>query len=126
MDDVVQTVASSLRLSGRRRTAIERELRTHLEEAQRDLELSGLGIEEAAEEAQRRLGDPVEIADGFSRVHRTPRRVQLVLAFGLASALGLGAFGVSGSLASARPVTHVHAAPAHLAKHHARHPSVSR
>lgn len=121
MDDVVQAIASSLRLSRQRRAAIERELRTHLEDAQRDLELAGLGIEEAAEEAQRRLGDPVEIADGFSRVHRTPRHMRVVLAFGLASALGLGAFGVSGSLASSAHPAKAHAAPApHVSKHHAR------
>lgn len=117
MDDVVQTITSSLRLPSRRRAAIARELRTHLEEAQHDLELSGLRAEEAAREAQRRLGDPAEIADGFSRVHRPPRRAQIFLAFGLASALGLGVFGVSGSMASSAHPAHAHAAPLHSGKH---------
>ncbi len=116
MDDVIQTITASLRLSSRRRAAIARELSTHLEETQRELELAGLESEEAAREASRRLGDPVEIADGFSRVHRAPRRTQLMLAFGLASVLGLGVFGVSGSLASSAHTAHAHAAPAHMAK----------
>lgn len=122
MDDVIQTISASLHLSSGRRAAIARELTTHLEEAQRELELAGLATEEAAREASRRLGDPMEIADGFSRVHRAPRRTQLVLAFGLASALGLGAFGVSGSLASSAHTAHAHAAPAHSVRrpHHSR------
>lgn len=123
MDDIVQAVTSSLRLPSWRRAAIARELRTHLEDAQRDLELSGLRAEDAAREAQRQLGDPVEIADGFSRVHRPPRRAQVFLAFGLASALGLGVFGVSGSLASSAHPAHVHAAPLYHGKHvHAHRP----
>lgn len=122
MDDVIQTVTASLRLPSGRRAAIARELSAHLEESQRDLELAGLQSEEAAREASRRLGDPLEIADGFSRVHRAPRRTQLLLAFGLASALGLGAFGVSNSLASSAHAAHAHAAPAHSVKraHHSR------
>jgi hypothetical protein len=104
--DILNELSHSLRLSRRRRQAITRELQTHLVEARRDLELAGWHPDDAARESVARLGDPDEIATEFVRVDRPPRRKTLGLAFGLAGALLVGAYGASGTLASARSAHH--------------------
>lgn len=116
MEDPIQEIVASLKISRRRRAAIARELHAHLEEARHDLELGGLPAEEAGREALARLGDAHEIADGFRRVYRCPRRSRVLLAFVLASAMGLGVFGVNASLASARPIHHAHVAHAKVSR----------
>lgn len=112
--DVIEQVTRSLRLPRRRCTAIGRELRAHLEDAQRDLQLAGWRPEDAARESAARLGEPIEIADAFSHVHRPSRRFQVGLAMALATGMLLGVYGIGGSLASATTdhhgQSHVHVA----------------
>jgi hypothetical protein len=120
MDDVVQRVTASLRLPRGRRLAIDRELRSHLAEAERDLVLAGWSRAEAAAEARRRLGDPSEIAEGFRRVHGPIRRLRIGIAFSVA-VLSLGAFGLSGTMASTMTSHHARQAPTHHAVHHHSH-----
>lgn len=108
--DVIDQWGRSLRLSRRRRHAITLELRSHLQEAQQDLEQAGWQPEDAARESLHRLGDPSEIVDGFEQVYRPSRRKQLGLAFALATGMLLGVYGIGGSLASAKPTTGHHAA----------------
>lgn len=114
LDDIIQ----HLRIPHRRRQSIERELRSHLEETRRELELSGWRPEEAERESLNRLGDPREIADGFARVYRPSRRTQVGLAMALATGMLLGMWGIGGSLASATSAhSRVHAHPAHVTHH---------
>jgi hypothetical protein len=119
--DTLEDLSRSLRVSPRRRRAIERELKTHLEEAQLDLETAGWSREEAAVESVRRLGDPNELAIEFSRVYRPSRRRRIGLAVCLSSVLCLGAYGASGTLASA---TATHRTPTVTATHHQHHRTV--
>jgi hypothetical protein len=81
------------------------ELRSHLQEAQQELEQAGWRPDDAARESLLRLGDPSEIVDGFEQVYRPSRRKQLGLAFALATGMLLGVYGIGGSLASAKPTT---------------------
>jgi hypothetical protein len=104
--DILNELSHSLRLPQRRREAITRELRAHLAEAQRDLELAGWHPDDAAHESLSRLGDTDEIAAEFVRVYRPSRRKKLSLAFGLAGVLLVGAYGASGTLASATSTHH--------------------
>jgi hypothetical protein len=108
-------------LPRRRRAAIARELRAHVEDAQRDLQLCGWHPDAAAREAQSRLGDVREIAGAFVEVYRPSRRTRVGLALAVATGMILGIYGLGGSLASAhagKAQTHavrvptVHHAPA--------------
>ncbi len=108
--DVIDQWSRSLRVSRRRRRAITLELRSHLQEAQQELEQAGWRPEDAARESLLRLGDPSEIVDGFDQVYRPSRRKQLGLAFALATGMLLGVYGIGGSLASAKPTTRHHTA----------------
>ena len=101
MRDTLEELSRSLRVPANRRRAIERELRAHLQEAQHDLEIAGWSREEAAAESARRLGDMGEVAREFSRVYRPSRSRRVILAICLSSVLCLGAYGASGTLASA-------------------------
>lgn len=94
-------------LRGRRRREVERELASHLDELQRDLERSGLPPDEAARQSLIRFGDPGEIADGFARVYRPRLSAQLAVAFGLAASLFVGAYS-SGAFASGASSHHAH------------------
>jgi hypothetical protein len=127
--DEIDEWSRSLPLPGRRRRSIARELRAHLADSRRELELAGWHPEAAATESLRRLGDPTEMAEGFVRVHRRPRRATIGLAFGLATALMLGIYGASGTFASAsspRPhATHAHVTQSTHGKQPAR-PAVKR
>lgn len=117
--DLLQALSRTVR-NRRQREAITRELRSHLEETRRELELAGLSAAEAERESRARLGSAELIASDFGPVYRPSRRFQLGLACGLAGALILGMFGVSGSLASA--TTTRKAVPSHLHRHpHQRH-----
>jgi hypothetical protein len=107
--DVIGEWARSLPIPSRRRRAIARELRTHLAESQRELELAGFSSEEAARESVKRLGSQEEIAQAFVAVHRRSRRSTIGLAFGLATAVMLGVFGAGGTLASSASQHAVHA-----------------
>jgi hypothetical protein len=121
--DIIDEVTRRLPGSHRRRGAISRELRSHIEAAQRDLELTGWRREDARREVIARLGDPTEIVEGFAEVYRPSRRNRIGLACLLATGLLLGAYGASGTRASAH-ATHP-ATPqvyttsrAHHASHH--------
>ena len=116
--DVVEEWSRSLPLSSRRRRAIARELRTHLAESRRELELAGWQPEAARQESLKRLGDPAEITEGFVHVYRRPRRATIGLAVGLATALVLGIYGASGTLASP---TSLRAHTTHTRVTHTRH-----
>ncbi len=116
--DVLNDLLSALRLSRRRRRAIERELQCHLEDSRRDLMFAGWKPEDARREAANRIGNPVEIAEAFSAVYRPRRHTQIGAAIALATGMLLGAYGVGGSLASATAAHHH--APAQHAAHHVR------
>jgi hypothetical protein len=121
--DIIDEVSRLVPGSRRRRGAISRELRSHIEAAQHDLELAGWRSDDARREVIARLGDPREIVEGFADVYRPSRRNRVALAGLLASGLLLGAYSASGTLASAhathRPATQTHAAVSQV--HHAEH-----
>jgi hypothetical protein len=104
--DTITPAIRNLHIPKRRRDDIARELESHLEDARIDLERSGLSAADADRESLIRLGDLTAIAAEFERVYRPPRRKQLGLALGLASALVLGAWGVGGQFASATSAHH--------------------
>ncbi len=118
--DALEQWGRTLRVSKRRRRAITLELRSHLHEAQLELEQAGWRPEDAVRESLVRLGDPAELVDDFEHVYRPARHKQFGLAFALSTGMVLGLYGIGGSLASAKPSTvhhrstHqvVHAAPA--------------
>lgn len=97
--DTLNDLVRPLRVSRRRKKAIVRELRGHLEETRLELMGAGWSIEDAERESLARLGDPAEVIDGFRDVYQ-PGRTRLALGLGLAGALLLGVYG-GGSLASA-------------------------
>ena len=115
--DVVDDLARSLPVSRRRRRAIQRELRSHLEEACLELERAGWSPDDARQESLARLGNREEIAEAFGQVYRPRRRKQFGLAVGLAGALLLGVYG-GGTLASATS--------AHKATVHTQHAKVTK
>lgn len=120
--DPIDEFSSSLPVSRRRRAAIARELRGHVEETREDLITAGWQPSDALREARRRLGDREEIATAFVEVYRPSRRVQLGLAVTLATGMLAAGYGLGGTLASATAVhhptaTHVHKLPA---GHHIR------
>jgi hypothetical protein len=117
---MIDELAHALPVSRRQRQAIERELRAHLEDTRRELQLSGWHPDDALRESLARLGNPEEIVEQFTDVYRPPRRRQLGLALGLSGALFLGAFGAGASFASA---TSAHHQPA---SHTARHATIIR
>src|SRR5947209_14524586 len=99
--DVVEKLSRNLSVPRRRRGAIAREIRSHVEETRLELVLSGWQPGEAEEEAVRRLGDTDDIAQAFGEVYRPSRRTQLGLAVALATGMILGVYGIGGGLASA-------------------------
>ncbi len=99
----IEQWARALRISRRRRRDIAIELQSHLLESQQELERAGWRTEDAERESLLRLGDPTEIVEGFEQVYRTPRKKQFALAVALATGMLLGAYGLGGSLASAKP-----------------------
>lgn len=113
----IDQLSRALKMRPRHRQAIARELRAHLDEVQRELELSGWEPEAAARESLARFGDPDEIADGFRRVYRPSRR-RFGLAFALAGILLGGVYGASGTRASA---TAAHRSPSPHNLAHALH-----
>jgi hypothetical protein len=107
-------------LPRRRRAAIARELRAHVEDARRDLQLAGWHPDAAAREAEERLGDTGEIADAFAQVYRPSRRTRMGLALAVALGMLLGIYGVGGNLASAHAgKTQLHTIRAHAHVHKA-------
>jgi hypothetical protein len=100
LDDVTCRV----RVTRRRKNAIARELASHVADARHDLVLSGWKAEDADREALIRLGDPQDLADAFTVVHRPSRRAQFGMAAALATGMILGVYGIGGSFASARAV----------------------
>ncbi|GAC1398360.1 MAG: hypothetical protein NVSMB52_11910 [Chloroflexota bacterium] len=104
--DMIDQLTRSLRVPRGKRNAIGRELRTHLEEARRELVSSGWHPDEAVRECVTRLGEPAEIADAFSQLYKPSRRSQIGLALALATGMVLGVYGIGGSLASATTSHH--------------------
>jgi hypothetical protein len=112
--DAIEELTRSLRVSGRRRRSIERELRAHLEDSRTELELAGLTPPDAARESISRLGDPDEIVTQFDTVYQPKRRTQIGLALALASAMVLGVLGIGGTLANATSAHHKPAQQSHV------------
>jgi hypothetical protein len=112
--DILSDLTRSLRVTRRRKTAITRELQSHLQDVREDLIRSGWSPGDAAREAAARLGDPTDLAREFSGVYRPSRRGRLGMALVLASGMLLGAYGIGGSLASA---TAVHKHVTHTTRH---------
>lgn len=108
--DVIAEIVEML--PRRRRGAVARELRAHLEESRQELVRAGIHPDDAQRESVERLGDPAEIAAQFIQVHRPSRRTRLALAFGLAGSLAVGVYS-TGAFASA---TSAHHAPAPAVK----------
>jgi hypothetical protein len=106
--DFIDQWSRSLRVPRRRRRTIALELRSHLQEAQDELIQAGWKPDDAARESVLRLGDPVEMVEGFEQVYRPSRRKQLGLAFALATGMLFGVYGIGGSLASAKPTVNHH------------------
>jgi hypothetical protein len=73
-----------------------------------------------------RLGDPREIVDGFTEVYRPSRRNRVALAALLATGLLLGAYGASGTLASAHATRHTTVVHAQKVVGQSRHPTTGR
>jgi hypothetical protein len=118
--DAIDQVTRSIRVPSPKRQLIERELRAHLEDSRRDLEMGGMSHEDAVREAVERLGDPTDIAVSFDAVYRPNRRSQLGVAVLLASTMLFGAFSVGSTLAgasSAHPAKHAHVVKATTPSH---------
>jgi hypothetical protein len=109
-------------LPRRRRAAIARELRAHVEDAERDLQLAGWHPDDAAREAEVRLGDPDEIAVAFAQVYRPSRRTRVGLALAVATGMIFGIYGLGGGLASA----HAGKTETHMVAKHTLPGSASR
>lgn len=113
-------VLHRLRVPGARKNAIERELASHVAESRHELLLAGWRPEDADREALSRLGEPVELAEAFTRVHRPARRLRFGMAMVLATSMLLGAYGLGGQFASAHAI---HPARSHLVvQTHTAHP----
>lgn len=102
--NVIQDLTHAL--PRQRRTAIARELRSHLDEIRRDLEEEGWRPADAMREAETRLGDVSEIAAAFEDVYRPSRRSRVGLALALATTMLVTVWGVGGTLASATAARH--------------------
>jgi hypothetical protein len=101
IDDMLNALSQRLHLDGQERELVLRELQSHLEESQRYLEACGCSPEEARRESIERFGDPLEVADMLSDVHRhRPSRFRLLMAATFAIAALMAAFGAGGTLAS--------------------------
>lgn len=115
----LEDLTHRIRLSRHHKSAIARELASHVAEARRDLVLSGWNADDAGREALARLGEPDELADAFTRAHRPSHRNQFGMALALAIGMILGVYGIGGSFASATAVHagHHHASIAHDRPH---------
>ena len=111
-DDLLSGVAQRLRVKGDCGDQIIRELSSHLQASQYELELAGRTPADAAEESVRRFGDPAEVAEMFTAVHRAHvPKLRLVAGVVLALA-GISAwFGTSGTFAAPHK-------PVHTPTHH--------
>ncbi|HZU11719.1 MAG TPA: permease prefix domain 1-containing protein [Chloroflexota bacterium] len=105
MTEQLDAMIRALPVGRRRRSAIARELHSHYEDSRDQLEAEGLTPEAAAHEALRRLGSPDEIADAFHAVYRPRFRTRVAIAFGLAGAIFVGAYG-AGPLTSVTSAHH--------------------
>jgi len=80
-EDPITTVARQLRLRPGCRDQVIRELHSHIQASRHDLELAGRTPEDAARESVRRFGDPAEVAELLTAVHRRRLpRVQSLMA----------------------------------------------
>src|SRR5581483_6425788 len=88
-EDPLAVIARTLRLRGRRREQVLRELSSHLQASAHDLQLSGRHPAEARSESVRRFGDSGEIAGMLTEVHRPrlPRAQSIVSALAILVAL---------------------------------------
>ena len=71
------------------RPALERELRTHLEEQTETYLAGGMGEDAAEAEAIRQMGDAETVGLALDAVHRPKRQTAILLFAGLAIALGI-------------------------------------
>jgi hypothetical protein len=107
-EELLDAVAHGLGVKGRSGRQIMRELHSHLQASQYELELAGRAPDDAARESVRRFGDAEEVAEMLTAVHRTRvPKVRLVAAITLALA-GISAwFGTSGTFAAPHRPMHV-------------------
>jgi anti-sigma-K factor RskA len=113
-EDPVPLIARQLRLKGSRREQVIRELDSHLEASRHDLQLAGNSPEAATRESVRRFGDPGEVAEMLSTVHRRRLwRSEFVLTAAVALAALSAWLGTSHTFASSGHTHH----PAHAACH---------
>jgi hypothetical protein len=100
-DNLLEGIEQRLRLTGRDRRLVVREIESHLAESRTYLEACGRTPEAARAEACERFGDPNEVADMLTAVHRqrTPRIRTLVAATLLVAAMSAG-FGAAGAFAA--------------------------
>ncbi len=119
-DEILDSLAKGVRMSGHTRDQVLRELRSHLAESRSELEAEGRPSLEAEHESMRRFGDPIEIAKMLTKVHRRPTpRVRLILITTFVLAGISAAFGAAGTLAAPHPQVHHHVVTA--AHRDARH-----
>lgn len=109
-EDFLSGFARRLKISDGRRDQVIRELRTHIEASRNDLELSGRPPDEAMRESLDRFGDPGEVADMLSVVHRSHLPKFKLVAIATIALAGLSAWlGTSHTFASgARHPIHHH------------------
>ncbi|HEV3310107.1 MAG TPA: permease prefix domain 1-containing protein [Chloroflexota bacterium] len=109
-EDFLSGFARRLKISDGRRDQVIRELRTHIEASRNDLELSGRPPDEAMRESLDRFGDPGEVADMLSVVHRSHLPKFKLVAIATIALAGLSAWlGTSHTFASgARHSIHHH------------------
>jgi hypothetical protein len=120
IDSYVECVTTGLRLPHERVADIGEELRSHLEDAVRDLQLRGLPRAESEQEAIRRCGPALAIATAFAEEERPDRLLcrgrhsrPVLLAAALATAL-LTLGGAAVATAHNSPPAAVHNIPTAL------------
>lgn len=113
-DDVVARVMSQAGIPSRsRRSAVERELRNHIEDVAAELRASGCSDHDLAARIRERFGDPGEVATAFSETYRSSRfashalfrSMQLVGSFGAVGVLIAGVQLVAAFVAGVEPVS---------------------
>jgi hypothetical protein len=87
-DELIHSIVAGSQIpSAKRRREIERELRAHIEDFVSCARDAGHEEQEIETLLLARLGNPRQIAEGFSQVYRNERRKFLILAYALSTAL---------------------------------------
>lgn len=114
-EEILRNVGNRLKVRGRRRERVIRELRSHLDESRHQLVLTGHSPDEALRESLESFGDPEDVADMLTAVHRRRPRLAMVVAATMLLTAASAWFGASGTFASGphRAVHHPRAAATH-------------